>query len=288
MLVPQSYLQYHPNAEARQRAKGFLVSISIIYPLYIFFLWWLWYSKSPQAPFHFFNDMSEWLQMDKVGHAVVQFQNTMMPAFIFCWAGFEPKKSALFALLFSFLALAPIEVFDGFSVSWGFSWGDMLANALGSLFAYLQMRGWNSIVVLPKFSFHQTIYALARPDMFGVDYIQNSLKDYNGQTYWFTFDINRLIGKKILPSWLLLSLGYGAEGMYGGHDNVWTDKDGVVQDFSNVGRYRQFYISFDINFDPLVKNQKLKRWLYPLNIFKLPFPALEISEKGLQFHWLYL
>lgn len=286
MLMPDSYFEPQKDFEPK-RARGFIISIAILYPLWILFTWVLWYSKTELTDFHLFNDWGEWLQMDKVGHFVVHAQWAVMPTFIFCWAGYSLKKAALYSFLFSGIVLVPIEVMDGFGAAWGFSVGDIIANATGSLFIYLQLVGFKGIVAMPKFSYHQTLYAIARPDMFGTDYIQNSLKDYNGQTYWLTLDINKLLGRKILPHWLLLSIGYGAEGMYGGHDNVFTDKSGATQDFSNVARYRQLFISFDINFANIITNKKLRPVLYGLNIFKVPFPTLEISERGLVFHWLY-
>lgn len=287
MLLPKSYFEYHEHADARQRAKGFLVTIAIVWPFSMFFLWYIWYMGNHQTEFHFFNDLGEWMLMDKIGHFLTNFQNAVMPTVIFCWTGLDPKKSAFYGFLFSFILMGPVEIFDGFSTEWGFSWADMAANVLGAVVAYVQLRSWGEIRILPQFSFHQTIYALARPDMFGSNYVQNSIKDYNGQTLWLTFDVNKLLGKKIFPAWLLLSIGYGAEGMYGGFDNVWTDKNGVVHDYSHVERFTKFFLSVDIDLDLVVKNRVLKRWLYPVNIFKLPMPTIEFSEKGVQFHILY-
>lgn len=286
MLLPESYLQPNPLHDPK-KAKGFITTLGIMYPLYVFFLYWLWYSEGTQNRFHFFNDNGEWLQMDKVGHFVVHFQWALMPAYIFCWAGYSVKQSALYSFLVSIFILMPVEVMDGFSAAWGFSWGDVTANLLGSLFAYVQLSGLGKIVAVAKYSFHTTALALVRPDMFGTGYVQNSLKDYNGQTYWLTIDVNAIAKRKILPSWLLLSIGYSGEDMYGGHDNVWTDKQGVVHDYSHIARYRQWYLSFDINFTPLIKNKVLQRVFYGLNIFKVPFPAVEFSERGIKFYWLY-
>lgn len=288
MYLPERY--FEPAEFDQKKAKGFIISSAIIFPLYILFLWYVWYMDTERTSFHFFNDFGEWLQMDKVGHFTTHAQWAVMPTFIFLWSGYKLEKAALYSFLYSLTILLPIEIMDGFAVKWGFSVGDVLANTLGSLFMYVQLVGFKRVVAFPKFSFHQTAYALMRPDMFGHEYIQNSLKDYNGQTYWISLDVNRLIGKKILPSWLLLSIGYGAEGMYGGHANVWTDGNGVTHDFSNVERYRQFYLSFDINFSHLIKtkNKVVQVVLYPiLNIHKFPFPALEFSERGVVFHWLY-
>ena len=41
-----------------------------------------------------------------------------------------------------------------------------------------------------KFSSHQSNYAEKRPSLLGSNKLQSIFKDYNGQTYWITFDFN--------------------------------------------------------------------------------------------------
>lgn len=287
MLLPESYLQPSVNRDPA-KARGFIITLAILYPLYVIFLYWLWYSGTERTAFHIFDDAKEWQLMDKIGHFVVCFNWALMPTFVFCWAGYSPQKSALMSLGLSCIVLVPVEVMDGFSVAWGFSVWDMVANIGGALFAYIQLVGFKNIRIITKFSFHQTAIALLRPDMFGASYLQSSLKDYNGQTYWLSFDINKLTGKKILPSWLLISIGFGAEGMYGGHDNVWTDKTGQIQDYSHKLRYTQWFLSVDLNLSNHITHPVWKRVLYPINIFKVPMPTIEFNEvDGFKFHWLY-
>lgn len=286
MLLPESYLHNSNQFDAR-KARGFLAALTISYLLYGVFLYWLWYGGTARTPFHLFDDWHEWLQMDKAGHFLVTFHTAMMAVYVFAWAGYNYKQAAMYGFFVGCFVLLPVEVMDGFSAAWGFSWADIAANVLGPLFAYSQLRGLRKIIFLPKFSYHTTLYTLARPDMFGAGYLQNSLKDYNGQTYWLNIDINAITGIKILPAWLHLCIGYGGEAMYGGHDNVWTDKQGQIHDLSNVARYRQWYLSFDFDFTTVVKNTVLQRILYPVNIFKVPFPALEFSERGIVPHWIY-
>jgi len=84
-----------------------------------------------------------------------------------------------------------------------------------------------------------------------------------------------------------LGLGYGANGMLGGDDNIWIDKNQVVQDYSNVKRYRQYYLSLDFNLDKIkTKKKGIKTLLFVLNCIKLPAPALEFSQGKITGHWL--
>jgi hypothetical protein len=92
-----------------------------------------------------------------------------------------------------------------------------------------------------------------------------------------------------LPDWIGISLGYSAEGMLGGYGNIWTNSAGIVQDYSNVQRYRQFFISPSLALS-YVKTKK--KWLHQLlsitNYWRIPMPALEMRNNGaMQFHWLY-
>ncbi len=44
------------------------------------------------------------------------------------------------------------------------------------------------------------------------------LKDYNGQSYWLSFNVFSFLDIEKIPKWLYLSLGYGGEGMISGKE----------------------------------------------------------------------
>src|SRR5690348_7211514 len=54
----------------------------------------VWYSQSARQSFHFFNDASEWKQMDKVGHFYNTFQLSSITYRALSWAGSNEKKRA--------------------------------------------------------------------------------------------------------------------------------------------------------------------------------------------------
>jgi hypothetical protein len=91
-----------------------------------------------------------------------------------------------------------------------------------------------------------------------------------------------------LPSWLNIAVGYGAEGMYGGVFNVWEDKNGIIHSRRDIPRYRQFYLSPDIDLTRIkTKSKPLKVALFVLNSFKFPAPSLELSHGKIQGHWIH-
>jgi hypothetical protein len=69
-----------------------------------------------------------------------------------------------------------------------------------------------------NFSFHQTKFASQRPEALGAALNEQILKDYNGQTYWFSFNIHSFTKDSFFPKWLNLAFGYGGEGMLYGND----------------------------------------------------------------------
>ena len=60
-------------------------------------VWWssAWYSKTERTKFHFFNDNSEWQQMDKCGHTFTNYQVSRVMMQAMDWAGYSTKKQIL-------------------------------------------------------------------------------------------------------------------------------------------------------------------------------------------------
>jgi hypothetical protein len=127
--------------------------------------------------------------------------------------------------------------------------------------------------------------------LFGSSYPERFLKDYNAQTYWLSFNLASLLGNENIPPWLNISLGYGAENMFGGYGNSWTDAAGNRYDVSNTHRrYSQFYITPDIDFSRISTNSQFLRSIFKaMNLIKLPLPGIEINTLGeLRLHFLVI
>ena len=105
------------------------------------------------------------------------------------------------------------------------------------------------------------------------------LKDYNGQTYWFSANLRSFFPGSDLPQWLNVAFGYGADGMFGGFENKWEEDPGVSVDRTDIKRYRQLYLAPDINFSKIKTNSKAVKVLFAaLDAFKFPTPSLELSN----------
>lgn len=246
-----------------------------------------WYKNYPRSSFHTFNDDNEWLQMDKLGHGWTAYNTGRASAAMWKWAGLNEKKSTWIGGLSGAAYLTVIEFLDGHSAEWGWSWGDMAANIFGSGLFISQQLGWKEQRIQYKFSFHRKDYndpSLEKrsDDLFGSSWYERMLKDYNSQTYWLSFNLKSFFKESNLPGWLNIAAGYGADGMFGGFDNVARDKDGnIIFDRRDIPRVRQFYVAPDIDFTKIrTKSKFLKTVFFALNAFKCPSPAIMINSKG--------
>ena len=253
----------------------------------------LWYAKYPRSGFHFFNDNNEWQQIDKAGHVFSAYTESRITMEAWRWAGLSRKKCIWIGGLSGVAYQSIIEILDGFSSQYGFSPGDFTANILGSSAFISQELAWNEQRIKLKFSFHKKYYdqgdLRARADqLYGNSELERFMKDYNAQSYWVSANIQSFFPETKLPRWLNIAAGYGAEGMFGGTKNIGYDANGnVVFDRTDIRRYRQWYLSPDIDFTKIRTNKKgIRVLLFVLNSFKFPAPTLEFSNGSFKGHWI--
>lgn len=272
------------NYQARKIALG-TVSIGLTAGSLVY-LNQAWYKQYSSSSFHFFNDNSEWLQMDKCGHTFTTYQTGRMMMDAMEWCGSSKKATLFIGGLSGFAYMTAIEVMDGYSSGWGFSWGDMTANAIGAGFAIGQKALWKRQRIQLKFSYRSSPYAQYRPDQLGSSFSERILKDYNAQTYWLSVNISSFLGHDSkFPRWLNVAVGYGANGMIGAMYNniVVEDEQGNTKTFD---RYRQVYLSLDVDLTRIRTRSKFLKTVFTcVNIIKVPFPNLELSQGGLRGNW---
>ncbi len=252
-----------------------------------------WYAKYPRSRFHFFNDNAEWEQMDKCGHIWTAYNVGRVSGKMWEWTGLSHKKSVVLGGLSAMAYQSIIEIQDGFSAEWGFSWGDMTANAIGAGAYIAQELGWKDQRLQIKLSYWTYDYPGGllerRNQLFGKSLAERMLKDYNSQTYWISANLKSFFPQSALPRWLNFSFGYSADGMLGGTENVWTSSQGTQYDRRDIPRVRRFFLAPDIDLTKIkTKSKLLKTVFYTLNILKIPAPAIELNSQG-KFvgHWLY-
>ena len=235
----------------------------------------LWYADYPKSNFHFINDANEWQQLDKAGHIFSSYHLGRFSAEALAWSGVSKKDQLLYGATYGFAFLTAVEVLDGYSAQWGASWSDVAANAAGTALYVSQELCWNEQRIIPKYSFHTTAYAAQRPDLLGSSLPEQLLKDYNGQTYWLSVNVQSFIKTKSIPAWLNVALGYGAEGMLS------ADELSPISSLSLTTRRRQFYFSLDVDLSRIkTKSHVVKTICSVFNTIKIPAPTIEFGASG--------
>ncbi len=234
----------------------------------------IWYADYEKSSFQFKNDNNDWLQMDKAGHVFSAYHLGRMSAEMLNWSGVSKDDQLIYGAGYGFVFLTAVELFDAHSAEWGFSWGDVAANASGTALYVSQELIWNEQRIIPKFSFHTTKYADLRPELLGKSVSEQILKDYNGQTYWLSANVYSFVKTTKIPKWLNVAFGYGADGMISSNLNA----SNVL---FNYERNRQFYLSLDVDLSKIeTKSHFLKTVFSLFNTIKIPAPTFEINGSG--------
>ena len=267
-----------------------------------------WYADYKQAPFHSFDDWYEWRQYDKLGHLMTTYFEANWVFQMYRWAGVKENKAAWIGFGAAMLFQGTVELMDGFSADWGWSWGDIGFNSLGAAAFLSQQLIWKEQRIRFKISAHKPKYSQnpiqalnstetttlqqRADDLFGSSIPEMFFKEYNGGTIWASVNIGSFIKNR--PKWVLpyvnIALGYGIENVFGAERNKWYNSSlSVFEVPQGYQRQSQFFLSLDIDFERIpTKSKALKTLFSLLNVIKIPFPALEINSLGqFKFHPFY-
>jgi uncharacterized protein YfiM (DUF2279 family) len=287
-LISQSGWLDYPDTLHKKRFATVIAGQSILSVGSLLVLNEVWYKPYPRVRFQTFNDNDEWLQMDKVGHMMTAAYLGQIGVETFKWAGVSHKKAALYGSSVGLLYLTGLELLDGTSAQWGFSWGDMAANAIGYGITGTQAYFWDEQRIKLKFSAHLSPYAQYRPNLLGSNVPERLLKDYNGQTYWLSCNLHSLFlsQHEKFPRWLNVALGYSAEQMLSGSPEApFCDGNPLCDEYQ---RYRQWFLSIDVDMSKISYKRKWAEAIFgTFGFIKIPAPTLEMSKHGLRGYWLY-
>lgn len=282
------------DKQMKKRVRGVAIANVVGYSGIMVGLNSAWYANYPRSGFHFFNDNKEWLQVDKVGHMYSAYIESRASMELWRWTGVSREKRNWLGGLSGAVYQTTIEILDGFSTEWGFSWGDFSANIVGSGVLIAQELAWDDQRIKIKFSLHKNNYAdqglnQRADEIYGKSLAERALKDYNAQTYWASANLKSFFPSSNLPAWLSIAVGYGADGMFGANENIGKDKEGTINfDRRDIKRYRQWYLSPDIDLTKIKTNKKAVRFLLTvLSAFKFPAPSLEFSNGKFKVHALH-
>lgn len=266
-----------------------------------------WYEGQGIGKFRTIDDSKEWEGMDKLGHVFTAYMYADAANQGLAWTGMRRPRRLLLAAGTSLLLQSTIEVMDGFSTGWGFSWYDMGANTLGVAtfigqeaafgeqrfrFKFSASGVRHSTQPLPSFPEGGPTSTLAdrAAQLYGSSPWTRFVKDYAGQTIWISANPGVLVGRgetAKLP-WLNLALGYSPNNVYGAYANNWHDGYGYNGNQIAV-RSHDLVLGLDIDFSRIpVKNRTIRTLLFFANFIKVPSPAvIRNNRQGIRWEWLY-
>jgi len=266
-----SYGQKTPffkNADSLNKKRLITVSVGlpVLWAGSVAALGSVWYKDNLTSNFKIFNDWGHWLAMDKLGHATSVYYTSMVGHSLFKWSGMERKKAIALGGAYGFLYVSSFEIFDGFSTDYGFSWGDITANALGAAFYVGQEFLWDEQRFQLKWSYWPTNYASYRPEILGSNWAERIFKDYNGQTYWLSANIHSFLPEDSkFPRWLNFAVGYSINEMLKSDTRNYTINNGYsIQEFN---AYSEYFLTLDIDLSKIkVKSHFLKTLFKTISI----------------------
>lgn len=223
------------------------------------------YWKDNRSPFHFKEDLTYSLQVDKIAH----FWDTALLSSVFSmsleWANVPKKEAVIWGAGASMLFNTYTEMQDGYS-TWGFDRVDWLTD-LGGAFWFI---GKNNVQFMDPIDIKWNYYPSPNLDTPGAFPGQQHLisDDYEGYTFWLSLKVNQMLPKSVeeyWPDFLCLAVGYGA------------------RDIVTPEAYPVWYIGLDYDMTKIIPQDTwfLKSLSETLNYIHFPSPAIRISPSAI-------
>ncbi len=231
--------------------------------------WW----KDNRAPFHFQEDLTYGLWVDKIGHFFGGYILGFAIDHSLRWANVPASRAVWMGAAAGLLFQTYIEVEDGYS-AWGFDRVDFAFDLAGASWPVVRYY----VPFLENFDLKMSYHPsslLGEPGGVGFKGQQHIIiDDYEGQTFWLSVNVHDLLpdgARTLWPQFLCLSVGYGA------------------REIAGPIPYRVFFIAPDLDMTRIIppKTPLLKFVGEALNFFHVPMPAVRFSERGTVWYGIY-
>ena len=198
---------------------------------------------------------------DKLGHAFAFYTSTrLLTTALSDWAG-QPRGDAIgLAAATSAAVSLAIEVFDGYTLEYGFSWQDMAMNLLGvGAGVLLETYPRADQLIDLRFQYWPSDDAKKYGET-------NPFNDYSGQTYLLVFKASGVpeLQRNRWLRYLELQFGYGSRG-YSPHPGPYAPEQPVKE--------RNLYFGVGLNLTELLRG----------TVFKEPSTARRVTEGFLEY-----
>lgn len=233
-----------------------------------------WWSGEKSDGFFFRADWDEpFRDQDKFGHLFGGYHLTRAGNTLLRGACVSERKAILLSAAYATLFQLQIEIWDAKYEKYGFSYPDLLANAVGMGLAVLHAVKPETEIIKPTISYRRTA---AMKDHRPGDEIRHSI-DYSGQTYWFSLDVESALPESARPYWpgiLRFSVGHSIT------DWMLPRPPGATAETPQqvVRAQRKILLSLDLEAERLPGNHPV--WVFvkrQLGFIRFPAPALQIT-----------
>lgn len=250
---------------------GLMVGTMVTIHIYQQNGWW----KDNRAPFHFQEDLVYGLSVDKIGHFYGATLFTFVARRALEYTNVPSRKALWIGAGSALLFQTYVEVEDGFS-TWGFDRVDFASDVAGA--AWPVLREYYPVLQNYdlKFSYVPSDL-LNRPGGSGFKGQKHlMIDDYEGQTFWLSVKVNNLLpdaAKQYWPSFLCLSVGYGAR-----------DITGTV-----TPPYPVVFLALDYDFAHIIPQRStlLRDITEFLNFVHFPAPTVRISPSAIWYGFFF-
>lgn len=217
-------------------------------------LWW----KGQKSRFHVNAEQDYYyaLNADKIGHAYFAGAAATVYSDLMYWCGMDSVTAAWTGFGVAMTYQTYIEIRDGFSADYGFSWGDLSADLLGASIPIAK----HYLPCLRDFDLQISFYPSSAFTSGGYNSI---IDDYQSTAHWLAFHPHRLLSRswqEWYPPWLGLAIGHSVNNLN-----------------SATGGQHRFFVSLDFN---VAHIQGLPSWLQDvlrtIHLYHLPAPAVQV------------
>lgn len=195
---------YRLGLVAGATAGAFIVGHGILNDL-----WW----KGERVPFHINTDTDYRyaLNADKLGHATFAYMAATTYADLWRWCGMDSSTALWSGFGVAMAYQTYIEVRDGFSRNYGFSWGDIAGNTIGAALPVVK----HHVPALRALDLQVSFW----PSQAFRDGAYNAIiDDYTSTTHWLAMNVHDVAPRgwqRWIPPWLGLAVGHSVRNING-------------------------------------------------------------------------
>jgi hypothetical protein len=244
---------------------------------------------SEKSHFRIIEDGQYALYSDKIGHFYGAYLSGYVYTELLMWSGIGRETATVTGAIMGLAYSTYVEIMDGYAENWGFSPSDFYSDVAGFGFFLLQHYVPWFQNITPKFQYIPAEWHGERrrdPSEFFID-------DYSSQSLYFSLNVYNVLPDNLkqywLP-WLQLTVGYAARNLVDplAANSSYDPKYSTIYAPGIAGSPR-LIIGLDYDLVKLLPDgPPIWNWFrQSLNFFKLPAPAIEISERGTRFVLMY-